>query len=98
MIRKKQYINTYCISTDQIEKFLEKEVEKLPLPKELGEGPEYKPMRRNGNRQRGRGGKGHGRSGRRGRNHNGVKADNRVRHNKKGNNSNGNKAGKENKK
>lgn len=49
-----------------IEKFLGKEVEELPLPKELGEGPEYKPMRRNGNRQRGRGGKGHGRSGGRG--------------------------------
>ena len=38
-----------------IEKFLDKTVEKIPLPDGLGEGPDYKPMRRNGNRQRGRG-------------------------------------------
>ena len=45
----------------EIEKFLEKVVEKIPLPEGLGEAPEYKPMRRNGNRQRGRGGRrGHG--------------------------------------
>lgn len=44
-----------------IEKFLGKTVDKIPLPKELGEGPEYKPMRRNGNRQRNRGGKVYGR-------------------------------------
>jgi superfamily II DNA/RNA helicase len=44
-----------------IEKFLGKSVDKIPLPKELGEGPEYKPMRRNGNRQRNRGGKVYGR-------------------------------------
>ena len=38
-----------------IEKFLDKTIEKIPLPDGLGEGPDYKPMRRNGNRQRGRG-------------------------------------------
>ncbi|MBR6264072.1 MAG: DEAD/DEAH box helicase [Prevotella sp.] len=36
----------------QIEKFLGYQVEKIPLPEGLGEGPEYKPM--------GRGGRGHG--------------------------------------
>ena len=71
----------------EIEKFLEKDVEKLPLPKELGEGPEYKPMRRNGNRQRGRGGKGHGNRGRKGHNPNSGKADKRARRHKKGNKS-----------
>ena len=75
-----------------IEKFLEKEVEKLPLPKELGEGPEYKPMRRNGNRQRGRGGKGHGRSGGRGRNNRHGKPHNRGRRNKKDNKAGQNKS------
>ncbi len=30
----------------RIEEFLEKEVEKLPMPAELGEAPEYKPMRK----------------------------------------------------
>ena len=45
-----------------IEKFLEKTIEKLPLPEGLGESPEYVPIRRNGNRQRSRGGQ-------RGRNH-----------------------------
>jgi len=39
----------------EIEKFLEKTVEKLPLPEGMGEGPEYKPIRRNGNRQRRKG-------------------------------------------
>lgn len=38
-----------------IEKFLNKTIEKIPLPDGIGEGPDYKPMRRNGNRQRGRG-------------------------------------------
>ena len=80
----------------EIEKFLEKDVEKLPLPKELGEGPEYKPMRRNGNRQRGRGGKGHGNRGRKGHNPNSGKADKRARRHKKGNKSSRNNSGKEN--
>ncbi len=51
----------------RIEEFLEKEVEKLPMPSELGEAPEYKPMRKQpkksgkrnyrdkGKQQRGRG-------------------------------------------
>lgn len=65
-----------------IEKFLDKTVEKIPLPDGLGEGPDYKPMRRNGNRQRGRGrqrgrysqnGK-HGNKGRRRNNKCGVNA------------------------
>ena len=30
----------------QIERFLEKEIEKLPLPEGIGEGPEYKPASR----------------------------------------------------
>ena len=80
----------------EIEKFLEKDVEKLPLPKELGEGPEYKPMRRNGNRQRGRGGKGHGNRGRRGHNPNSGKANNRAKRHNKGNKSSRNNSGKEN--
>ena len=80
----------------EIEKFLEKDVEKLPLPKELGEGPEYKPMRRNGNRQRGRGGKGHGNRGRKGHNPNSGKADKRARRHKKGNKSSRNNSGIEN--
>ena len=80
----------------EIEKFLEKDVEKLPLPKELGEGPEYKPMRRNGNRQRGRGGKGYGNRGRKGHNPNSGKADKRARRHKKGNKSSRNNSGIEN--
>ena len=47
----------------QIEKFLERTVDKLPLPEGIGEGPEYKPMP---DERRGRGGRG-GRSGRGGR-------------------------------
>lgn len=63
----------------EIERFLEKEVEKVPLPEGIGEGPEYKPMRKpargrggrsSGGRGRGRGGKGGGGKGRsRGGNH-----------------------------
>lgn len=50
----------------QIERFLEKEVKKNPMPKELGEAPEYKPVRRTGDRHRrahssGRGTQGGGR-------------------------------------
>ena len=47
----------------QIEKFLERTVDKLPLPEGIGEGPEYKPMP---DERRGRGGRG-GRGGRSGR-------------------------------
>lgn len=49
----------------QIEKFLEKTIDKTPLPKELGEGPEYKP---NASRpaRGGRGGKHGGSKGSRG--------------------------------
>ena len=48
----------------QIERFLEHEVEKLEVPAELGDAPEY--TGRNGgskDKQRGRGGKGRGRGG-----------------------------------
>jgi len=49
----------------QIEHFLGKEVEKLPLPEELGEGPAYQPAQgeRKASRGRHRGGKGRGRGG-----------------------------------
>jgi superfamily II DNA/RNA helicase len=49
----------------QIEHFLGKEVEKLPLPEGLGEGPEYKAAAAGpkGPHGRHRGGKGHGRGG-----------------------------------
>ncbi len=40
----------------QIERFLEKEITKIPVPAELGEAPEYKPFSRKGdNRSRGKG-------------------------------------------
>ena len=39
----------------QIEKFIEKTVEKIPLPEELGEGPEYTPERHGSPRGNGRG-------------------------------------------
>ncbi|MGI6223752.1 MAG: DEAD/DEAH box helicase [Prevotella sp.] len=45
----------------QIEKFLEKEIQKNPLPKELGDGPEYKIARKPS--AHGRGGHGRGRKG-----------------------------------
>jgi superfamily II DNA/RNA helicase len=51
-----------------IEEFIEKEVEKLPVPEALGEAPAYNPERKNSHgRGRSRGGKsngGHGRGGR----------------------------------
>jgi superfamily II DNA/RNA helicase len=54
-----------------IEKLLEKEVPKLPLPPELGEGPEWKPFERReggggfkGGKKPYRGGKGGGKTGR----------------------------------
>ena len=51
-----------------IEEFIEKEVEKLPVPEVLGEAPAYNPERKNSHgRGRSRGGKsngGHGRGGR----------------------------------
>ena len=59
----------------QIEKFLEKVVEKMPLPEGCGKGPEYiklnKPSKRN-NGRKGKGGKqgGNNRSGKRGDNNN----------------------------
>ena len=59
----------------QIEKFLEKVVEKMPLPEDCGEGPEYiklnKPSKRN-NGRKGKGGKqgGNNRNGNRGGNNN----------------------------
>ena len=59
----------------QIEKFLEKVVEKMPLPEDCGEGPEYiklnKPSKRN-NGRKGKGGKqgGNNRKGNRGGNNN----------------------------
>lgn len=59
----------------QIEKFLEKVVEKMPLPEGCGEGPEYiklnKPSKRN-NGRKGKGGKqgGNNRNGNRGDNNN----------------------------
>ena len=66
----------------QIEKFLEKVVEKMPLPEDCGEGPEYiklnKPSKRN-NGRKGKGGKqggnnrGGNRSGNRGDNNNNGK-------------------------
>ncbi|MBO4811462.1 MAG: DEAD/DEAH box helicase [Prevotella sp.] len=55
----------------QIEQFLDKEVEKLPLPQDVGEGPEYKaaPSSENSKRHRHRskGGGGHHRGGGHGR-------------------------------
>ena len=65
----------------QIEKFLEKVVEKMPLPEECGEGPEYiklnKPSKKGGRGGKGGNGrKGNGRGGNnRGRNENGGNAD-----------------------
>ena len=50
----------------QIEKFLGKEVEKRPLPDQLGEGPAYEPKHRTARASRychrGRGGKNHRRN------------------------------------
>ena len=46
----------------QIEKFIDKSVEKLPLPEALGEGPEYAPQRHSAPRGKGRGGKHGGKS------------------------------------
>ncbi|MCU0335507.1 MAG: DEAD/DEAH box helicase [Chitinophagaceae bacterium] len=46
-----------------IEKLLEKEVPKLPLPAELGEGPEWKPFERREGGGHGRGGGGAGKKG-----------------------------------
>lgn len=55
----------------QIERFIEREVEKMPLPSELGEGPEYKAIdKKKSSHSRGRGrghGRGHGRIKDRGR-------------------------------
>ncbi len=65
----------------QIEKFQEKVVEKMPLPEECGEGPEYiklnKPSKKGGRGGKGGNGrKGNGRGGNnRGRNENGGNAD-----------------------
>ncbi len=48
-----------------IEEFIEKEVEKLPVPEALGEAPAYNPERKNDQgRGRGRGGKAYNRGGR----------------------------------
>ena len=61
---------TFVSETDfyyfqQIEQFLEKEIEKVPLPPELGEAPDYKPVTRllrkkgfRGRKDRGKGSKG----------------------------------------
>ncbi len=53
----------------RIEEFMEREVEKLPMPEKLGAGPEYAPAASEGGRGRGRskgrGGKGRGRDGER---------------------------------
>ena len=52
----------------RIEEFMEREVEKLPLPEALGKGPEYAPAADGGRghgRSKGRGGKGRGRDGER---------------------------------
>ena len=57
-------------SFKQIEQFLQKEVEKLPLPEQLGEGPSYETSqapKRGGRGKRGRGGKGRGNGGKDGR-------------------------------
>jgi len=61
----------------QIERFLKKEVEKIPLPSELGEGPEYKESSKRAPR-RNRGGKGRG-----GKSHRGSKGNSRQRKNSK---------------
>ena len=42
-------------SFGQIEKFIERSIEKMPLPEELGEGPEYTPERHKSPRGKGRG-------------------------------------------
>ena len=47
----------------QIEHFLEKTIEKNPLPEGLGEGPEYKAAAKPSGRRRGRGGKGRSQRG-----------------------------------
>lgn len=63
-----------------IEEFIEREVFKLPLPEEVGEGPEYAP-KKNSNRVKGRGkgnggrkGNRHSGKGRGGKKHNGGKS------------------------
>ena len=57
---------------NQIEAFLEKDIEKIPIPPELGEAPEYKPVSklrqkngRHGRKDRGNGSKGKNRNNRR---------------------------------
>ena len=65
----------------QIERFLEREVQKMPLPEGIGEGPEYKsnrPQRDGKGRKRG----GHGRKGRGGRNGKGCKHNDKPAQNK----------------
>jgi superfamily II DNA/RNA helicase len=61
------FVNERDISRfKQIEHFLGKDVEKLPLPEGIGEGPEYKAASgsdKKASRSRHRGGKGHGRGG-----------------------------------
>ncbi len=55
-----------------IERFLEEEINKIPLPPELGKAPAYEPNKRHGGGGRGRGrGGSHGRGGGGGRNRNG---------------------------
>ena len=77
----------------QIEKFLEKVVEKMPLPEGCGEGPEYiklnKPKKNNGRGGKGgkQGGKGRGKNGE---NRNKKNAENRNNGENKNNGENGN--------
>lgn len=68
-----------------IETLIEQEVEKLPLPPELGEGPEYNPTKRRGGGGRGRNHRGGG--GGRNRNQRGGGGGNRNRSKGRGGNS-----------
>lgn len=73
-----------------IETLIEQEVEKIPLPRELGEGPTYNPSKRNSGGGRGRrygGGNRNRKGGGGGRNDNRGR-DNRRRNNRRGGNSN----------
>ena len=70
----------------QIEKFLEKVVEKMPLPEDCGEGPEYIKLNKPSKRNNGRKGKG-GKQG--GNNRNGNRSGNRGDNRGDNNNSNG---------
>ena len=65
----------------QIEKFIEKTIEKIPLPEDMGDGPAYNPMKHSGPRGKGnKAGNGGRRRGKKGTsNHHGNKRSNRKK-------------------